>query len=735
MNPGRPQSVAVAFLRAWPLWLMAKHERKDRKEKKDRKEHKQENLLTAALKKGQADSKRAQSAKAADAEPLDMVSADAAGSRPAEAADTKRAADANVAESSPRDLGGLKDEKEPSRRRDFDELVERAIRAKCSDLTHANIEATQVAGLTLRQRVSKDLAALLATSEKTGKRGRLSASYWRQILADYSSHESLVTSLHAKDPNSPKPCEEFRRCMSVAFRKNPSSRSSDPLFQYLANCASLSQLELVGLIKATFDKSFIGRHAQDSIYLEVLRCLVRLDLMNAYSEEVSTLKPLWDTALVNNYEHMKRRGSELKRWVTGNLGLCGVVCDKVDLEALLQVSDDHWGKVAPIIARVTSSSRLGHVLYQHAAVKICSSHLSEDLQQLVAEALNKSYSAEALKIFNTAAAEKAKQFTRVLGTGKRLVQMRLLDTDFEMRVASLSNEAEARVWAGIKNASLGRQKGLPLMMHERLLAPLGFCDGPCEVDEEVLAPMRVAREAAISMIEDAGCKSYEEVRKVLLKNQQPLLQLDRSFKVEIDWMMQAKAKLEENTDARLLALLPPDGSHDLAEALGQLASWLDSPDSRFVAHGSRGKALALQEMLQRLQSGTGPQASVAVDSFWKAVLAKLPYFMNVKRADGEVLRGPAAMKEQLQVCKAKRDEGSLNMGDLDWLQALHYAVSPDESRFIGECAKHCLTQLGASSKDSLPLRAAPASSCSKPSKRARRGAEAVDDDGLDAYFG
>ena len=78
----------------------------------------------------------------------------------------------------------------------LESLVHRAISRQFSSWPSFAVDGYTVNGETLRQRVTKDIAAKLASMEMTNKKSRLSSAYWNDR---YQEYQGALTATGAED--------------------------------------------------------------------------------------------------------------------------------------------------------------------------------------------------------------------------------------------------------------------------------------------------------------------------------------------------------------------------------------------------------------------------------------------------------------------------------------------------------------------------------------------------------
>jgi hypothetical protein len=209
-----------------------------------------------------------------------------------------------------------------------------------------------------------------------------------------------------------------------------------------------------------------------------------------------------------------------------------------------------------------------------------------------------------------------------------------------MRVASPSVEVEVRLWLALKTWSVGRRGGLPFLRHEKMVAPAGWEAVDAKVPKALLTSMESARKTASALLDDDRVTAFEDVKRVMVKSGRSLVAVDRSFRIELEFLEICGAEVATKADSMLVEMLPPEGSQgEIQASLSRVQRFLDGQSGRFCSHETRGRAEALCELLTRFQGGAGPDKSKFSGPFWDRVLSTLPRFCSARASNGDTLSG------------------------------------------------------------------------------------------------
>jgi len=96
---------------------------------------------------------------------------------------------------------------------------------------------------------------------------------------------------------------------------------------------------------------------------------------------------------------------------------------------------------------------------------------------------------------------------------KRDIDIKMCGASVKVEVKDASTEWAMRLAGRLKQQSLGRLQGLEPMLHEQWILELPSPDTKCNIDFEVLKPMKAARACAIDMLSKAELTCFSDVRK------------------------------------------------------------------------------------------------------------------------------------------------------------------------------------------------------------------------------
>ena len=143
------------------------------------------------------------------------------------------------------------------------------------------------------------------------------------------------------------------------MRANPATRSKGLVASWLAGASTINQRELCGLLKTIAATPQLGKVNIDSIFIEVLKLLVRIDKVEEFKTEIKACSYLFDSAFASQYMRLKKAGVSQQTWLLSHRSLARIIIDADDLEQLVGF-EGSWVDVGQVtvLQRVVKSSEL-----------------------------------------------------------------------------------------------------------------------------------------------------------------------------------------------------------------------------------------------------------------------------------------------------------------------------------------------------------------------------------------
>jgi len=128
---------------------------------------------------------------------------------------------------------------------------------------------------------------------------------------------------------------------------------------------------------------------------------------------------------------------------------------------------------------------------------------------------------------------------------KRALNLTYMGIKFKTVVTNTAQEWEARWYCAIKSEALGQEDGLEFFVYEQWL----FGDRvkqKCKLPYSLFTAMKAARKCATDILADTSIECWDDLCRTMVKSAELLTSMDRSFKVELDFLKHSgAARLEQ----------------------------------------------------------------------------------------------------------------------------------------------------------------------------------------------
>ena len=102
--------------------------------------------------------------------------------------------------------------------------------------------------------------------------------------------------------------EQLVEAIGVLHHRNPAHRSTEPLIAYLRHAVSISEVELVGIAKASVAPTTMRKQLVDTVHVEIMRSMGRLGLSQQFPQVAHAMKPHFDAAMCGHFGRLKAGG-------------------------------------------------------------------------------------------------------------------------------------------------------------------------------------------------------------------------------------------------------------------------------------------------------------------------------------------------------------------------------------------------------------------------------------------
>ena len=523
-------------------------------------------------------------------------------------------------------------------KRTAEEKIERAINLHFPEVSKTRLETHRVKDLLLRERVSKDMAE--------GASARLGKRYWEGIAAEYGFNES-AEALKVKDKTQVI-SSELWAALERALSTDNKERSTEPLLTFLRQCKSMNQREFVGTWFAINDSKTLSRTAKEDCRLEFLKFIGRSDSETEHKEEVTAMIPTLDGSLAKHFARLKSQGVSEFVWLAAHKHECTVIMDKSDLDPVLACAGD-VESVAAQLARLIPESRTAAAVFDFAQRKISSQAVSASISEKLQDVIAAGFSVDSMAQYKQDCEKLIPKTVSAKVATKREIKIEVLGMTTLHAVMDWQSEVELRLAGAIRQATLGAPNGLKMLPHEEWIVKATDIPKSHNVPAEVLADLQNARSIATDLLDIDVARSFCDVQNALGKASKSLLALDRSFRIELQFMSDgAEAGLEAAAQRLVLDALPSSiVGRTLAESSSLLDGIRDKPFWKFCSLKAQAQVDCVRELVAGMKQNVSPKAEiVSGGGFYVEVLKRLEWFMTHTCTDNgakEVVRGKDAL--------------------------------------------------------------------------------------------
>ena len=158
-------------------------------------------------------------------------------------------------------------------------------------------------GFTMRNRMYKDRSDLLDSGKK-----RADPRYFMEIKRKYMQLLTGVKVAAVDDTSEPVP-EALAHALTQARGTYRRGRKRDPIVHYLWSCrGEVNQASVVDVVNFIIESQQVNCLQQAMLVNEMFRHLIRLEMMEKFTAELSPAMPVLEEALRTIYAHESRQG-------------------------------------------------------------------------------------------------------------------------------------------------------------------------------------------------------------------------------------------------------------------------------------------------------------------------------------------------------------------------------------------------------------------------------------------
>jgi hypothetical protein len=200
-------------------------------------------------------------------------------------------------------------------RRDTDEKIERFVQDKLSHVDKILLETAVIDGKTVREKLRADTKDLAPG-------GRLGAVYVAQLSGELSASTDPFANLQVTDGSSGVRGELLNPLQLAHEPQPPLKKDIEPLLQALKDLESLTQFEIIGLLKGCMEGPTLKKAWAEKAQLGILKFFARTKLHLKYPREWDAARPILDHALTVQFTNLKADGVTMAAFAECNAEVC-----------------------------------------------------------------------------------------------------------------------------------------------------------------------------------------------------------------------------------------------------------------------------------------------------------------------------------------------------------------------------------------------------------------------------
>ena len=627
-------------------------------------------------------------------------------------------------------------------RRDTNDKVDRALKLHAHGLPQVAVDGTRNAeGLTMREKCHRDIKG------NDGK-GRLSSKWWSDTFEEFGVGGDPFSALKVQD-DTQSVSPALAGALSALSQRNPCDRNSKPLIAYLGQTASMSQREMVGMLRMVGKFASNGAKQHDPLILSVGAFLAKLGGRESHPEACACVKTLLDSALARDWQDMRRRRVRCDTFVTCNKDVMQILMERSDIEAILACGGDYQS-CRESVARVCVT-QIGSALYSWTFgsmtagdfTKEIAVHL-EQLEHKVSEA-----SINTCRDKLRSAASRLHEADPKVAMSKRLISIEYLGATLEVLAADATQEWVLRLAALLKSTAVIEGGLAPTFVESWLDLHPQRPAARMSVPEHELKAAKAARCLLHDMTADpSGALSFGKLLHIVKDVRPKLISTDRSFVIECAFMEAAEKLIEKKIEDHILQCLPDEAAWiAISQAIYQLRSLKQLPILQRASMASLGLVDGIIEILVGMDKGISPDASLrGTGAFLNTVWSRFEYFAKFQKeqvAAGSddlgamTTTGRAAIEEMFKALQGRMQSEPEKVGfsDLNELQRFKWLLSSEQSQALHGWTNVILDGMAKEGRTKLPAAASSSGSKSKKKKLQQQPASEDDRSRVMSYFG
>jgi hypothetical protein len=526
----------------------------------------------------------------------------------------------------------IKRDRDQSGRRDtVEQKLTRFMNEKIvGRLDKRTIQTKRIGGVLIEDAIAKIL--------KSDSKRPLTQGFANGLVEQYGAKNDLFEGLElAMDAHIRVPLID---ALTAATHAANNTRDPEDLLSFLQNSSKLSVAEFVGLIQAIYACRHMSRINKDRVFIVVLKHLERHTLLSDASFEtvIKAAATCFDASLYAHYCRLSARGQDWKVWLQRNKGLAVHVLAKADVDVVLANLEDLSLATESISRLQLGGGMLGAALFRQPRDQLGSIAMGGMISTLLEKVKADDFSSESIAEYHEAFKIKELSFAKAKVTEKRSCKFTMATLPGEVAVSGTAYERDLNLAIAVREASLGKVGGIPMVPCEAVLVP-ELCDSAemSLVPQHLIAGVVDFREMLINDIEKRATTLAKQL-DVLRTNWEAYSQCDRFLAIEKSIMEKAQSSVDDKIKSQILARLPCPDKPKLTpgDCLVRVQAIVAHNLYSFANPSLQDQIDLVAETLQLMKDGVSPSDAFGEGQpFLKSVHTTLQHFVRADWVDDE----------------------------------------------------------------------------------------------------
>lgn len=558
------------------------------------------------------------------------------------------------------------------------------------------VQTTRVDGNLLMEAVKKRI-------ESNDSQRPLTAKYAQELLAVYGAKPDLFEGLEL--PMDEPMSDKLFDALDVATAKKNSTRCVDDLVAYFQYSAKVSRTELVGSIQTVYSSKVMSKANKDTVWMAMMSHLSSHGVLDdpEYMAITQAARSCFDGSLYSDWCRFSARAWTWDAWLARKREVAYFVLKKIDVDSVL-ASLGNLEQVARQIQRLHSSGGLlADALFREPRDKMASVAFASSVNDLLQDVIDNDFSDSSIqKMIENTDGKLATMSTKKV-TQRRYVEIKLAGITSKVPVGSTAFERDMHLQVALRQASLGKEDGIPLLPHEEALCPhllqgAGKYTGP----PKLISGIGDFRNMFKADVKKKNAFTLEKQLDLLRLNWDSYVGCNRYIVIEKAIMEQAQSLIDAKISAEVLGVLPDEGTRRTTPEQCSMAIQALCKQERYkvTSENLQQQVKLVNDNLQLMRIGASPSTDLAKGaSFTKEAYQQFQHFVKHEISasateKAETLSGMKAftfkfnaMKDCMDALDAIPKSGDPTVDDLQVLAENDFMMSPSMTKQTEEWMK------------------------------------------------